>query len=60
MSDARLAEIRAIELLNAARTMAKMAEELVNEHCANQHLMLEVEQSSGRTSITWYNSSESC
>lgn len=55
----RQAERTALELLTTARTLAELANELVDEYELHD-LDFDVSQSGGVTEISWYNSSESC
>lgn len=55
----RMARIRANELLCAARTMAELAGELLEENGVHD-MDFDCSRSSGVTNISWYNSSESC
>lgn len=55
----RQAERKALELLTAARTLAELANGLVDEYELH-NLDFDVSQSGGVTEISWYNSSESC
>lgn len=56
---ARQAESRALELLNTARTLAELAGELIDQHRVDT-LDFDISRSNGVTTISWYNSSESC
>lgn len=53
------AKNKALELLNTARTLAELAGELIDQHHVNE-LDFDISRSNGVTTISWYNSSESC
>lgn len=55
----REAESKAKNLLAAARDLAEIAEDLVNEY-ELYNMNFNLSRSHGVTDLSWYNSSESC
>lgn len=60
----REVEIGALELLSAARQLAQIAmqqiKDSVHEYSIIDELNFSIDQTNGKTTIEWYNSSESC